>query len=362
MQEPLHQSQSFFLLFPNIAFLFTVFVLLYTTNDPNKNLHSIQSLANNRHNITNLQLRLLCWNNASQYGGKWVLGSPIYNTTFGLYGMEKYRIYPSPSTNWQWKPAKHCGESNVPFSRVNVCKRIGHSILFVGDSLNEQIYLSFANALASGPHELNHSFIHASNGNITVCGGSLHLFFVRNDRLSLVDAISVNLENNMFEYPWAPDLQNRASSLKQPSHFDFVFLNRGAHYEEDSIVLNAVDAAVSYIKRTAPSTKIIWRTSMRGHLNPDQFFDAPPLSEEIEFKELEKLPYNWGKILTQNAKVLNFLKNKFSDTLILDVAPAMGLRHDRHARGDGLHWKMPGPIDHVLETFAHFLIEIDQVF
>ena len=218
----------------------------------------------------------------------------------------------------------------------------GRSILVVGDSINEEIFLTLANSLFLVADEASAPFDPRTPIEVHVCNGTVYLKFVRNDRLSLIR--SPHMENPTFrEYPFIFDIDI----------FDIIILNRGAHFEESGIVLRAIEEALSFIEIHSPGAKVIWRTTPRGHSNFASVFHAPPLVVE---EDVTNLPFNWGNIVSQNRDVVQFIENRFPCVLIFDVAPILNLRHDYHK--DGLHYTIPGPLDLFSRVFFHFLPDI----
>ena len=294
--------------------------------------------------------RLRCWAlSGSSDGGSWVQTAPLYNISSSFYGDPYYLAIPK-SAVWTWKPATHCKEPVRPFARTRICTTLaGRKLLVVGDSISEEVFLSIANSLEEMRTVVD--FRGGSTNSIRVCEGSVLLDFVRNDRLSLgvvQDTVDAEGRKIFIEYPWAiPDHLSGA---------DIILLNRGAHYEDDNTLLQAIEEALLFVQTTVPAARIVWRTTPRGHTEYAATLHAPPLSDDVSPDILAGLPYNWGRFPAQNARVIELLERRFPRVSILDVAPALGLRHDGHV--DGLHYVLPGPLDHVTASLFHFLPEI----
>ena len=293
-----------------------------------------------------LKQRLECWADASKKGGTWIAAAPLYNTTAGYYGRTHYRLVPAPESSWSWQPAARCREPGRPFIRAESCSLLsGRALLVVGDSLSSEVFFSLANALAESFEQLDLTF---STDTIRVCSGTLQLDYVRNDRVSLVREVRMEGGYAHEEFPWVTRLEKKG--------FDFVLLNRGAHFENDTIVLRAVEEALAFAEAAAPAATIVWHTTARGQLDTDKHFDDEPLKEDLGPDELAKLPHHWGLFGAQNAAILDLIARHFPHVVVLDVAPALGLRRDHHV--DGLHCVMPGPLDHVAETLLHYLPDL----
>ena len=133
-------------------------------------------------------------------------------------------------------------------------------------------------------------------------------------------------------------------------------LNRGAHWEDDCFVLKSLQLALEFIETRFPKALTVWRTTPPGHENHLLLYNSKPLSVDTKDYSLDSIPYNWGKIMIQNSKIVRFLLSKFPKVIIFDVAPVLALRHDHHK--DGYHYTLPGPPDFVTEYIFTFLPEL----
>ena len=178
------------------------------------------------------------------------------------------------------------------------------------------------------------------------------MFYVRNDRMSLLEQASIG---GFYEYPWTHLVKGREDGGAKL----LVLFNRGAHYENDTVVLSALATAFAFVEAVAPKALVLWRTTQHGHPTStpqlDEEFYAQPLApgQDMAPEELAALPYAWGLFPAQSALTVELARQHFPNVLVLDTAPLLGLRRDFHI--DGLHYGIPGPLDVVLETLLHFL-------
>ena len=321
------------------------------------------------HPSATLAARLACWTDASAAPsgawfeanshnsscGSWVVAPPLYDTSTNYYGEVAFRTVPAPTSGWRWQSAGWCAaEPTRPFSRADACALLsGHELLVVGDSLNEEIFGSLINFLSATQSEFAQPYARRMPNAATTCLGALSLNFVRNDRLSLVDEAHIG---DFYEFPWIQHVQ-RAGSRADAGNATLVLLNRGAHYENDTIVLAAIEAAINFVVATAPEARILWRTTPHGHPEPRDF-NAQPLrpGDDLSADALKALPFDWGLFPAQSVRIVELIRRRFPRVTVLDVGPLLALRPDSH--NDGLHYGIPGPLDVFVETLLHFLPEI----
>ena len=117
-------------------------------------------------------------------GGRWhAAGAPPY--TLAALAAPMYRVCPPQNTSWHWhSPDPPCAVDHTS-SWCSVLA--GRSVLFVGDSLSMQMFLSFLFQVANR-EELPAALRHAADDfkaskPISLCGGAARAHFVRNDWL-----------------------------------------------------------------------------------------------------------------------------------------------------------------------------------
>jgi hypothetical protein len=246
------------------------------------------------------------------------------------------------------------------------------TILFVGDSISEEMYFSMQNLVLFSlygkdgfnighskcsvePFEImcpsHHSVSSSSSSSSSPSSpssrssspNSIVLRRIRNDQLTLMES-STELQESFVSFL-------NASSLQYDPAISLIIINRGIHFEPNTTkLLLELNETFSFLRNHYPHISILWRNTIFGTYDSVQkFFVSPPLKkeefiEEIEFaKPHKKQPYHYEHITEQNKEVEKFLKLKFPEILQLDVLSSIKLRKDSHV--DYLHYCVPGPID-----------------
>jgi hypothetical protein len=223
------------------------------------------------------------------------------------YESEAHRGY-----RWYWKPSKKNLKGWYPDA---MCKMInGRNIMFVGDSLNEQMFYvlmssMMAHVLIPKDQHNNTQYIDAKrkevvdrcenfcpynaatcNGPVKVeCGDlpSFHVSFQRDDHLRLYE----ESEQKKTLSPWIRALES--------NDIDLLILNTGSHYLPNEETLRNVNESLTYIE-THPKYKdkvsIVYRDTSPGHPNCKDSFRTLPLLEPMDttFMEKEKPHYHLG--------------------------------------------------------------------
>lgn len=284
-----------------------------------------------------------------------------------------------------WVPPAQCAVHSLapnkeaafaPFSGFQFCKRVGkgRTILFLGDSLQEQFISVFLNNLLkhlpkpatwalkeSVPEEctewlpdgnpVKHRYCLDVRVHTDVCPG-LRLLFVRSDFLSLFN-------------PRAFD-RMQYSRLSFLSEVDVAVINRGAHYRPTDIFARDLEAVLRYFRNRFPKLVLIYRNTPPGHKDCEKAWQEP-LHER---QDPSTLPFYWGEFVEQN-KVAKELVARH-DYVYMDVDTMTALRADGHKGWrednitDCLHYCTPGPLDvwpqHLYNTlmWVHPLPRYDQ--
>eukprot|EP01041_Mallomonas_annulata_P003233 gene3233-6398_t len=202
--------------------------------------------------------------------------------------------------HYSWK-VKHgqCLSNHIiaPFSSETMCRLLrDEHVLLVGDSLTEQFAFTLFGLIYDG-HQCNNcddrcNLDHAkipcklynqNNNNNEIISFEIDISMRRNDRLHLNKDVCIEKELNFHDYPWIHLLSERNISL--------LILNRGAHYENNSKVLQDLEETISFVRSNFPHISIIFRDTPRGHLNWEcSFFSAPLPKNRVVPR---RLPYNW---------------------------------------------------------------------
>ena len=244
-----------------------------------------------------LDHRVLC-----PRGGRWVQEPSLkqpYDLHPGFAKTSMYRICPALNQTWAWRardPACHAAASAESWCSVLA----GHSLLFVGDSLSAQMFLSFLHLVANHTTELPAALQHADNDwkrlrAASLCGGSASAAFVRNDwvvdpawnhRL-LNESCRFSAAYSMMCRPFAyahlrlePRAHPTCSSLdvgpeltrdrQRAAAFDTLVLNTGLHNADiprHGAALPKVAARTAALAAWLNTTRhrVIYRTSAPGH-------------------------------------------------------------------------------------------------
>ena len=166
--------------------------------------------------------------------------------------------------------------------------------------------------------------------------------FATTDYLLLIISIK-NIGENFIEDDFAHIYKRLGVKL--------MVLNRGAHYEEDEVLLASLNTTLHYLLRS-PRTEgssgpdggvseqpisIIWRTTPYGHTQYKSYQYSPPLDYPPLPQHLNS--FNYLHFERQNRLVLRLLEEHYPEVLVLDVFPSTVLRADAHA--DPLHYCHP---------------------
>jgi hypothetical protein len=149
----------------------------------------------------------------------------------------------------------------------------------------------------------------------------------------------------LYSRPWAPFVSNNS----------LLFLNRGAHYRVDEVVLKTLGETFTQVRRKFPGALTVFRNTPPGHVHHGN--KLLPSAQRAHFDEGGPGDfYNWTQFLIQNKKVqalVDRLSAKLGGRLLyLDVDNSTSLRPDHHR--DGLHYCVPGPQDH----WTHMLYSV----
>ena len=206
------------------------------------------------------------------------------------------------------------------------------NILFVGDSIHELFAISLRNLLLQGMKQSC-----PSRGSEYTCDDQVRVDFIRNDIVSLVtqEKVTINTTDQRYEYPWIHLLNN--TQIK----YSLLVLNRGAHYDEDNVLLGQLNETLNYVKTNFPYIAIVWRNTPQGDHAWKSHFFSKPLTEPLVLAK--NTLYFYDLFEAQNIVIRDWLKHHHHQVLYLDVATSHNLRLDAHF--DSIHSCIPGPID-----------------
>ncbi|KAI9002036.1 hypothetical protein DFJ74DRAFT_714178 [Hyaloraphidium curvatum] len=152
-----------------------------------------------------------------------------------------------------------------------------------------------------------------------------YMLYNRADRL-LVDGDPRATVNYYYsDFPWSTGLAGFPGVL---------VLNRGSHYENDTLYVSSWRSALSHLRRAAPRAIVFARTTPPGHENCSLI--RAPLDVPQPWCGL---PHHWGSFYRQNHLLGALLRDEFPGVILLDVSFATALRGDGHKGGaDCLHY------------------------
>ncbi|BBN11861.1 hypothetical protein MPTK1_5g15360 [Marchantia polymorpha subsp. ruderalis] len=273
----------------------------------------------------------------------------------GVYGEQADRIALSGDGKWEVREAlKWVWQSNdtCPLQRVardELCRRLGprRNVMVVGDSLNHGLSWSIMNHLITNGtgYARFMNYDRTTDGVYEMCadifgqGNGFKISFVRNDRLSLVSAPVYDDRSNFHEYPWM--------DLVGTYGVKILLLNRGAHYENDTVYERSLRETFTALRKTYPDVQVIYRNTPPGHANCTNTTAVPPLAQRQEFGwDGVKWPdfYSWGLFARQNVLARKIVEE--FEYIYMDVDTMLALRADGHPHPqDCLHYCLPGPSD-----------------
>ena len=314
---------------------------------------------------------LACWS----ANGKWVPDSkqmeshiydnPCTHLRYALYFCSSSApTMTKPKFHWEIPPSK-CKYEFHQFNKEHFSKVIdGYRVMFVGDSVNEEFYVSFMSSLISTVDcEVCGSMCHGKKlEEIYLPPYRSHATSVRNDRFTLADSTDAN--HNFYDYDFYGPLEQHNISL--------LIMNRGAHYQEDDLVINEIQKTLTYLYQRHPNLAVIYRNTPPGHhdcgstITSNPLKAAPKYLTAMTFDERDgddsTHEHHWYKFHKQNVNVEAFLKAHFPAVLRLDVFTPTVLRADMHASaGDCLHYCLPGPIDTWVTILSNALTLAQQL-
>ncbi|KAH9321701.1 hypothetical protein KI387_016340, partial [Taxus chinensis] len=251
---------------------------------------------------------------------------------------------------WVWRTSDKC--PLLPVDRDDFCRLIGAygNVLVVGDSINHLVQWSLINNLLSNRSDPG-VVVDSSNcrtcPSFEVCGEAgmkgFKVGFVRNDRISTISNMSSDTFNNFLEWPWFHLLKEWDIRL--------LFLNRGAHFEEDEIYAQSLRQTFSVLHSLHPDLLVVFRNTPPGHVNCTSY--SRPISHRQVMKKGED-KFHWSEFRRQNALAKKIVEEY--EYIYMDVDGMLSRRPDGHINHkDCLHYCIPGPLDSLVELFYNIL-------
>ena len=308
-----------------------------------------------------LQTTLDCWLDADK--GAWVAASD--GSTGWLYPRGGHL---GPANHGadalRWVPAEACGAGGrrqwpvgawaQPWNATRagaLLARFG-GVFFLGDSLSQQAYFSLASAFADGfaderavPMQLGPSALGGAARGVPV------VFANRpNARWTAGDAAEGTLAAAGARYT--------------------LVLNRGAHFAPDDVFARELNHTLHALRELVPNTLTVWRATVPGsyRCGTDHGGGRAPTYASLAdaLHNVSAWPYDWDKMLGQNALARALIREHHPHVLVLDPAgPSLlrpGARFSAHESVDDdcLHWAMPGPPDFWTVALIELLALVEQ--
>jgi hypothetical protein len=217
------------------------------------------------------------------------------------------------------------------------------TILITGDSLSSEHYISVLGLLGMPKGDDPASF-RAMHGGIQdlACNGTFQLAHNRRNKLEKL----------------GKDLDKRKPTI--------VVFNRGAHYENDTILEQGMRRNIADLKKwqkgwcvqTGTPCRLFFRTTTPGHVNCSRFNNEPV--NDVAYMEeyvAQSDTHNWFKFRHQNELMLSWFDEAGLDYQVIDGYDLMILRPDNHMDPDRdcSHNCLPGKPDVYNELLLHYL-------
>eukprot|EP01038_Epipyxis_sp_PR26KG_P008284 gene8284-11214_t len=238
---------------------------------------------------------------------------------------------------WEWVTDR-C--DFLYFEAVPFCRALnGRTILFVGDSLTSDTYVSLRDLIVEGGGKCENQ-----------------IFFGRSDFLW----ISRQKRNHVF---------SAYAAFRKP---DIIVMNAGAHlgtYNEfkDELLPNTLAMIDKVIIDLNKTVRFFWRTNYGAHENcwtfthPIEWYNLSALHSN---DPTYRMKYNWQFFQDYDRDAAGILARSNDKMRLLDVSPVY-LRAEAHKanfteggenKTDCLHYKIPGPLDLTARIMYNMMI------
>ena len=244
----------------------------------------------------------------------------------------------------------------------SVCNLFRSQIQVIGDSLSFEHYRSLGHLLGIHISQFSQHKSKEEQGNIVnyVCRKQTRIVYRRDDLL-------LNVSHAIF---------------KQKTFPQVIVMNRGAHYQNDTMLMSGMEKVVVALNDWKSQCEIfnitchlLWRTSVPGHPNCEKNDFKRPVNNIHAMEALinnrsnydnRTIEYHWFDYQRQNQMVVDMLSRQqsFSQQAltpffleIMDAYYLNVLRPDEHRthQGDCLHNCYPGKMDVYSQLLLHFL-------
>lgn len=279
--------------------------------------------------------------------------------------------------NYVWQPDSRCPQFNHDHELCMILEKLNVSqIIFLGDSVSQQ----FHHHTCHDNHKTSHNsrwyngrnlltieefkiygleFCHHLGLHDCTSHCSIPAIWTRTDRLytdgdprqgclRIPDSYYEKPSNVSF-YTLANFIDTNWTYLLDRSVRPIVFINRGAHFEEDEMYIKDWTKALTTIRTQYHDAIVMVRTTPSGIKDCHKYNGSGPIAVPIEMDE--SWPYHWSDFPRQNSLLRNLVLKKFPGVLFLDLEYLSSLRPDSHAKDDCLHFSQNNASKDIFQTF-----------
>lgn len=255
------------------------------------------------------------------------------------------------SLAYSWEISEnHCyNEQYYKWSLKKMCKLLqGTNIMFVGDSIASEFYITFMSAM-NYTNECSLSELIPVTCYLHNSISQFNVIYVRNDFLSNK---TLRLPDST-ESLWLDKIDSNNISL--------VVLNRGVHYKPHETVVHELRLLFQHLTDRYPNLSIIYRNTPYGHADTSILFNSLPLQSPQNFSEKKikqqlKAGWHYDEFVEQNSRIEELIINEFPNIVYMDVVPSTILRADSHTPDPiPIHYCIPGPIDNFVRLFYNIM-------
>jgi hypothetical protein len=252
-----------------LIFVVILFVYVKSTDLKEDDNLRILNCYEKRQKVTDCIHREGHWtstNHTTQYKYPDAIKKPTITQRWG-----ECRIPPPP---WVWKVNASCTNKSIPvkaYSPETMCEIInGRNILIVGDSINNEFFHTFLGLAwpSSVPFSTNHAaFLHeATLGNHSKAISNALIVNITCSKMSQNYAISFirnyYLTTNQ-DIPIEFSLADSVDWLEPKAwvktivqrKIDIIFMNRGAHYKTDDVLMPQLKDTFTYLRKYSPKVQ-----------------------------------------------------------------------------------------------------------
>ncbi|CAB1096144.1 unnamed protein product [Ectocarpus sp. CCAP 1310/34] len=268
-----------------------------------------------------------------------------------------------PMPYWKWEPSA-CRLEEVDEAKFCRVMEGRKGLLFAGDSLTGEMIDTLAAVLRATL--VKH--VPLTMDTYTACDGELTLSWYRNDFLDTrtdgFDTVHCEDPDASMSHCMVFAGMYHDATLTQ---FDTLVVNSGAHLRSGgleaygSMMKNASESLTTSMRRLHGDNAIlVVRNTVPGHGESfDRMFGGPvDLDTALDLVAKGPPRYKWTTFGDRNKLLEEAFEATNGGWTLLDAYSPTILRADSHASAtDGLHYCLPGPIDHWVVLLYNILLE-----